>query len=417
MTDYTTRVVDMQIRSALSTLGAVVIEGPRACGKTATGLHHCASSVLLDSLPDAPEIARLAPREILDGDPPRLIDEWQLAPRLWNLVRHEVDARQQRGQFILTGSATPADDITRHSGAGRFLRVRMRPMSLYELGTSNGSVSLARLMAREPAPSSTAAIDFTGLVETLCVGGWPGLRGLSSSDALAANRSYLRELARVDLPAITGVRRDPRRIGRLLRSLARNSAAPVPVSTLAADVGAPDDPIKPQTIADYLDALLGTYVLEDQDAWSPDLRSRARLRVSPKRHFVDPSLAVAALDASPARLIKDLHTLGLLFESLVIRDLRVYAQHIGAQVLHFRDGTGAEVDAIIELPDGTWAAIEIKLSAERADAAAASLRRVTSKVDTQRAGEPAALLVVTADRYGYMRDDGVAVVPITALGP
>lgn len=349
--------------------------------------------------------------------PPRLIDEWQLAPLIWNLVRHEVDDRQQRGQFILTGSATPADDLTRHSGAGRFMRVRMRPMSLFELGKSSGRVSLAHLMAREPAPGSSAAIDFASLVETLCVGGWPGLREMPPAQALAVNRSYVRELVRVDLPAITGIRRDPRRVDRLVRSLARNSAAPVPVTTLAADVGTPDEPIKPQTVTDYLDALARTYVLEDQEAWAPDLRSRARLRVSPKRHFVDPSLAVAALSASPGRLMSDPRTLGLLFESLAIRDLRVYAQAIGGQVLHFRDGTGAEADAIIELPDGTWAAIEVKLSAEREDDAAAALLRVASKVDASRIGEPAALIIVTADRFGYMRDDGVAVVPITALGP
>jgi hypothetical protein len=414
---YIPRVVDAEVRDGLQTLGAVLIEGPRACGKTVTGLHHAASDVRLDALPDAVDLVRLAPQQILAGTTPRLVDEWQLAPALWNLVRHEVDARGRPGQFILTGSATPADDISRHSGAGRVLRVRMRPMSLWELGQSSGQVSLAALLTGEPAPGSTAALGFADLVQSLCIGGWPGLRNLTPQRAMAATRSYLEDVARVDLPAATGSRRDPVRVERLLRALARHSSSPVPATTLARDVGTDDEPMKSQTVASYLDALTRVHVLEDQETWSAELRSRARLRLTAKRHFVDPSLAVAALRASPDRLVHDLSTLGLLFESLVVRDLRVYAQAVGGRVLHFRDGSGAEADAIIELSDGRWAAVEVKLSGARVEEAATSLHRVTARVDTPRLGAPAALIVITADRFGYQREDGVAVVPISALAP
>ncbi len=417
MADYIPRVVDAEVDAALATLGAVLIEGPRACGKTATGLQHCASNVRLDSLPDPATLVRLAPDQILDGPTPRLIDEWQLAPATWNLMRHQVDTRQAPGQFILTGSATPADDVTRHSGAGRVIRVRMRPMTLSELGQSSRQVSLASLMSGERVPSSQAALDFAGLVETICVGGWPGLRGQPVARAMAATRSYLDDLTRVDLPQVTGVRRDPERVRRLLRSVARLSASPVKASKLAKDVGTDERPMKPETASEYLDALARVLVIEDQDAWAPELRSRARLQVSPKRHFVDPSLAVAALGATPARLSRDLNTLGLLFESLVVRDLRVYAQAHGGRVRHVRDEYGLEVDAIVELPDGRWAAFEVKLSGEHEDEAAANLHRFVEKIDTARTGEPAALVVITADRYGYTRDDGVAVAPLSALAP
>ena len=414
---YLTRVVDAEVEDALATLGAVLIEGPRACGKTATGLHHSISNARLDALTDPATLARLAPDQILDGPVPRLIDEWQLAPTLWNLVRHQVDTRQAPGQFILTGSATPADDVTRHSGAGRVLLVKLRPMTLWELGQSSSQVSLAALMSGERAPSSQSALDFAALVQTICIGGWPGLRNQPVARAMTATRSYLDDLARIDLPQVTGVRRDPERVRRLLKSLARLSASPARVTTLAKDVSTDERPMKPDTATEYLEALSRVLVVEDQEAWAPKLRSRARLQVSPKRHFVDPSLAVAALGATPARLTRDLNTLGLLFESLVVRDLRVYAQGIGGRVLHVRDEYGMEVDAIIELPDGTWSAIEVKLSGEREDEAAKSLHRFVDSVDTSHVGQPAALIVITADHYGYTRDDGVAVVPLAALAP
>ncbi len=414
---YLPRIIDVEVERGLRSLGAVLIEGPRGCGKTVTGRKHSASEIRLDADPAIAETARLAPQAILDGPAPRLIDEWQLAPILWNRMRHEIDDRQQPGQFILTGSAQPPDDQTRHTGAGRVMRVRMRPMSLWESGASNGSVSLARVLRHETHAGAVGELDFVELVSVLARGGWPGLRQLSSDDALAAVSSYLQDTARADVVASTGVRRDPGRLTALLRALARHSAQPVSNKTLARDAAGAGDPMAPATVAAYLDALTRIHVIEDQPAWAPGLRSRTRVRASPKRHFIDPSLAVAALGATSDRLLRDPETLGLLFESMVVRDLRVYAQALDARVLHYRDEVGLEADAIIEMRDGTWAAVEVKLSEDRVDDAAASLHRLAARVDAERAGRPAALITITAGRYGYRRDDGVFVVPISALGP
>ncbi|MGD0453252.1 MAG: DUF4143 domain-containing protein [Solirubrobacteraceae bacterium] len=394
-----------------------MIEGPRACGKTATARQIAASEVLLDIDTNARQAIAVDPALVLDGPAPRLIDEWQIEPTIWNHVRRAVDDRPDPGQFILTGSAVPSDDITRHTGAGRIARLRMRPMSLFEAGRSTGRISLTELLDGRVSPTADPGLTVVDLAEELALGGWPGLRGRGVPDGLLAVRDYLDEIARVDVGRVDATHRDPNRVARLLSSLARNVATPAAATTLAQDTGGADGPLKDDTVREYIGALERLMVVEDQPAWAPHLRSKHRLRTAPKRHFVDPSLAVAALRAAPDRLLRDLSLFGFLFESLVVRDLRVYAQAADAQVLQYRDSGGLEVDAIIETGDGRWMAFEVKLGHGQIDDAAASLSRFAARIDKARCGSPALLGVIVATGYGYRRDDGVAVIPIGALGP
>ncbi|WP_419853897.1 ATP-binding protein [Candidatus Poriferisodalis sp.] len=415
-TGYVRRVVDAEIESALRALPAVVLDGPRACGKTSTGREHARSEVLFAGNAGARIAADVDPVGLLTGPEPRLLDEWQLAPEIWNQMRAAADDGRRPGRFILTGSAVPADDVTRHTGAGRIKRVRMRPMSLFETGLSTGEVGLNSLFESPVGYVEQSPVNLADLVETACRGGWPASIGLDVVAAQAYATSYLDEVCRADIPQL-GASRSPVRLRRLLRSLARNTASEVSQRTLATDVGG-EMPLDPRTVAAYLDALARVYVTEDLPAWSTALRSRASLRQTPKRHLADPSLAAAALDAGPAQLLGDLETFGLLFESLVIRDLRVYAQAFGGQLAHYRDSNGLEVDAIVERRDGSWLAIEIKLGGESAIAhAARTLLKLRNTVDTASAGSPDALAVITAVGNGYRRRDGVAVIPVTALGP
>ena len=414
---YLPRIVDAELAARLGATGAVVIEGPKACGKTATARQVAASEVLLDVDANARQAVAVDPALVLEGATPRLIDEWQLEPELWNHVRRTVDDRGRPGQFILAGSSVPADDITRHTGAGRITRLRMRPMSLFETGRSNGDISLAQLLAGDPARSADSGLTIAELACEIAVGGWPGLRALSPQQALRAVRDYLDEIRRVDVGRVDGTRRDPSKVGRLLRSLARNVATYAAATTLAGDTGGVDGPLTDDTVRDYLDALERLMIVEDQPAWAPHMRSRYVLRSAAKRHFVDPSLAVAALRASPESLLRELSLFGFLFESLVIRDLRVYAQAADAQVLQYRDSNNLEIDAIVEAADGRWAAFEVKLGAGQVDRAAENLARLVRQVDTVRCGPPAALAVIVGTGFGYRRDDGVDVVPIGTLTP
>lgn len=327
-------------------------------------MQRAASVVRLDVDAGARRAAEIDAALVLNGSTPRLLDEWQTVPTLWNHVRRAVDDRALPGQFILTGSATPADDITRHTGAGRLSRLRMRTMSCFETGHATGMVSLQALFDGEPARSPEAALTVPDIAMRVAVGGWPGHLALPDRDAVRAANDYLQELHRSEIQRLDEGRRDPRRVAALLRAVARHVAAP-----------------------------------------------------APKRHFVDPSLAAAALGATPPRLLRDVGTLGLLFESLVVRDLRVYAQSFEAAVLHYRDNTGLEVDAIVETSDGAWAAFEIKLGHARLDEAATNLLKFADRVDDRRTGQRARLVVITGTGYAYDRPDGVAVVPIGALGP
>lgn len=414
---YLPRVVDRELADRLRSRGAVVIEGPKACGKTWTALQRAASVVRLDVDTGARRAVEVDPTLVLAGATPRLLDEWQTAPELWNHVRRAIDDRGLPGQFILTGSATPADDLTRHTGAGRLSRLRMRTMSSYESGHANGDVSLAALLGGEACLSPDTGQRVADLATQVVVGGWPGNLGMNEPDAVRAATDYLREVHRSEIQSLDGGRRDPRKVASLLRAIARHVAAPAPTSALARDAGGLKGALDRDTAARYLDALDRLMVTEEQPAWTPHLRSRSQTRTAPKRHFVDPSLAAAALGATPAKLLRDVETLGLLFEALVVRDLRVYGQGIGGTVLHYRDNTGLEVDAIVENADGTWGAFEVKLGQARIDDAATSLLKFADRVDDRRTGPPARLVIVTGTGYAYDRPDGVAVVPIGALGP
>jgi predicted AAA+ superfamily ATPase len=413
--EYLPRVVDHELATRLGATGAVVIEGPKACGKTVTAQQVAASEVRLDVDANARQAASVAPELVLEGPTPRLIDEWQLEPEIWNHIRRAVDDRGEPGQFVLTGSAVPSDDITRHTGAGRLTRLRMRPMTLFELGLSSGELSLAQLLAGKPARAGDTGTTVAALAEVIARGGWPGFRLLALDDALQAVRDYLNEVIRTDISRVDGVGRDPARVRRLLRSLARHVSTYAAATTLAADTGGADGPLKDDTVRDYLAALERLFIVEDQPAWAPHMRSRHALRSGSKRQLVDPSLAVAAARATPKRLLGDLNWLGFLFESLVVRDLRVYSQGLDATVLQYRDSGGLEIDAIVELPDGRWSAFEIKLGAGQADDAAANLLKFVAQVDTSKCGEPAALGVIVGTGFGYVREDGVAVIPIGAL--
>ena len=414
---YLPRVVDAQIEAGLRALPTVVLEGPRACGKTSTGRRHSRSEVMLGASLSARLAAQVDPAGLLAGPEPRLVDEWQLVPEVWNQARAAADDSRRKGRFILTGSASPADDITRHTGTGRVTRIRMRPMSLFESGLASGEVSVGGLFAEGAGGVVESSVGLRELAEAACRGGWPA----SVDDDLATAQDYaashLEETCRADIPQLEGPKRDPSGVERLLRSLARNVATEASERTLAADTGG-ERPLDRRTVGAYLDALRRLFVVEDQPAWSVGLRSRARLRQSPKRHLADPSLSAAALHAGPDRLTGDLSTFGLLFESLAVRDLRVYAQAARARLFHYRDSSGLEVDAIIERSDGAWIAAEIKLGGEDAiDAAAASLLKLRSVVDDGDVGAPEDLVVVTAAGYGYRRDDGVLVAPLATFGP
>lgn len=412
---YVSRIADSELEKRLKAAGAVLVEGPKACGKTETARQVANSEVLLDVDISARDAAELNPKLVLDGDTPRLIDEWQLAPEIWNHVRREVDERVDPGQFILAGSAQPTDDETRHTGAGRISRLRMRPMSLKELGTSNGEISLTALLEGQSGEATNPGLELEDLAEAISRGGWPAFRDLELPDALRRVRDYLSEIPR-DTQRL-GPRHRPERVTRLIQSLARNVATPVAAKTLAADAGRPEDPISDDAVADYVSALERLFVVEDQPPWQPHLRSRYRLRRAAKRHFVDPSLAVAALQAESSALMRDLNFMGLLFESLAVRDLRIYAQAIDGEVAYYQDSSGLEVDAIVKV-GSTWGAFEIKLGGDkRIEDGAAALTRFKKRIDTSKSGDPAVLCVIVGTGYGYVRKDGIQVIPIGCLGP
>lgn len=414
---YLPRVVDHELSARLNAAGAVVLEGPKASGKTETARRAAASSVLLDVDENARRAAAIDASLVLEGPVPRLIDEWQVEPGLWNHVRRAVDDRGEPGQFVLTGSSVPPDDVARHTGAGRFSFLRMRPMTLFESGHTNAGVSLRSLLAGEPPRCDDPGITVADLADRITVGGWPAQVGRPVADARRAARDYLEQVRQVDVSRVAGSRRDPARVGRLLQSLARNVATEVAITVLAADAGGGDGPFDRHAVAEYLNILDRLMVTEDQPAWAPHLRSRANLRRSSKRHFVDPSLAVAALGAGPERLLADLNLLGILFESLVVRDLRVLAQPLDGTVLHYRDNYGVEADAVVQLTDGRWGAFEIKLGAGLVDEGAAALARFRDSIDTRKSGESAVLGVIVGTGYGYLRPDGIAVIPIGSLAP
>lgn len=408
--DYITRIADAELTSALERAGAVLVEGPKACGKTATAGRRAASVVRLDVDPAVAGQIAVDPALVLEGATPRLLDEWQHFPTLWNAVRRDVDDSSERGRYILTGSTAPTADAVRHSGAGRFARLRMRTMTLVESGDSDGKVSLKALLGGEAPRASAAALSFDGVLQRIARGGWPGFVGLDDDAVAASIQDYADTVATVDIDS-AGKLRDPIRVRRLLMALARNVGTEATISTLSRDEAS----LSRDAVREYLDALTRIFIIEDQPAWSAHLRSSATLRQEPKRHFCDPSLALALTGGNAVALKQDLGYAGQLFESLVVHDLRVLSQPLGGVVYHARDSAGREADAVIQLRDGSWAAFEVKLGAsgDTVDAASASLRAFARNVTTER--EPV-LTVITASGASYRRADGVNVVAVGSLG-
>lgn len=418
MQGYIPRLIDALIDRRLQSAGAIVIDGPKASGKTESGRRASRSEVLLDSDLALRQLALADPKLVLEGDTPRLLDEWQSVPSIWNAVRREVDSRKMPGQFILTGSASPADDVTRHTGTGRVSRIRMRPLTLFESGHSSGEVSLEALFQGEDVGSRGGATTLTDVVERIITGGWPASQSLSIADASRYAIDYLDQVARVDVASNDAVRHDPRKIGALLRSMARTTASETSLATLALDAGGAEGPLHPATVARYLDALERIFILEVQEAWDIPLRTRTPLRKAPKRHLADTSLITAALRiASAKQLLSDPETLGLVFESLVFQQIRAFADLRDAHVFHFRSKSGLEVDAVIERIDGTWGAIEVKLGAGALDAAATNLLTLSNSIDTTKYSAPAFLAVIVPTGPSYVRPDGVAVVALTSFAP
>jgi predicted AAA+ superfamily ATPase len=416
--NYLLRLCDQELQKALQSSGAVLIEGAKWCGKTRTA-SNAAKSILYMQDPDNTAshqaMADTKPSLLLKGETPRLIDEWQMAPVLWDAVRFEVDKREDSGQFILTGSAVPADNVTAHTGTGRISRILMRPMSLFESLESNGAVSLGDLFDGRQTIEAMSDLTIEKIAFAICRGGWPASIMRNETSALRMSRDYIEAVINHDVSRVDDVEKNPERVRLLFRSLARNVATSASIQTIKNDIEATEISISDKTISAYLNALRRIFVVEDLHAWLPSMRSKTAIRTSSKRHFVDPSIATAVLRTNPDGLLKDFNTFGFLFESLCTRDIRVYAQVIDGDVFHYRDKSGLESDLIVRLRDGRWAAIEVKLGNKQIEEAAQNLLVLKAKIDEDKMGQVSFLMVITGGQYAYRRNDGVLVVPIGCL--
>ena len=421
--NYLPRILDDTVEKYLASFGAVCIEGPKWCGKTWTSSQHSKSEVSMGDPANNfqnRQLAMMSPDLVLDGETPRLIDEWQEVPPIWDAVRYKVDQSSEKGQFILTGSATPNHKGILHSGAGRIAKLRMRPMSLFESGDSCGKVSLQELCRGQLSPAMTGDVALAHLIELIIRGGWPGSLGLSAEQAALLPTEYLTAVIDDDVFRIDNVKRNKQKMRLLLRSLARNESTTVTNKTLIRDIKTVDDEeIDANTVSAYLDIFNRLFITENQPPFAPSMRSSVRIKQAEKRHFTDPSLACSLLKATPASLLGDLETLGFLFEGLCERDLRIYAESFGASLYHYQDYSGKEIDAVVELSDGSWCAFEIKLGAHQIDAAAEGLLNIKKQFEDDPKGKPPAVLCVLCgmSNAAYRRPDGVFVVPITALKP
>ena len=423
MNNYMPRIADKLIEEKLEAVGAVLIEGPKFCGKTTTG-EQIAKSVLYMADPDTRErniaLATTNIKRLLTGDVPRLIDEWQIAPQLWDAIRFEVDHRRADGQFLLAGSAVPADPSKIfHSGTGRFGWVRMRTMSLWESGDSTGEVSLGEMFRNASDIDGGCDMNSEQLAYLICRGGWPKASlKKSRRAALQESREYVEAVCRSDISRVDGVSRNPERAFRILKSYARNQGGQVPISTIMADIKSNEESgLTEFTVQSYITALKKIYVIEDMAAWSPNLRSKTAIRTSDTRYFSDPSIATAALGLGPEDLLDDPNTFGLMFEAMAIRDLRVFADAIDGKVYHYRDKNGLECDAIVHLHNGKYGMVEIKLGGDALiESRAKTLKALAAKLDTDKMKAPSFMMILTGTgQYAYMRQDGIAVVPIGCL--
>ena len=417
---YLKRIADRVLQERLAASGAVLIEGPKWCGKTRTALENSKSHLFMQDPDKAISYLKAAdtkPSLLLKGDTPRLLDEWQTAPVLWDAVRFMVDQRGKSGQFILTGSAVPKDNVVQHTGTGRISRLLMRPMSLYESMESNGSVSLKALFDGETEIDNFSTLTIEQITFAIVRGGWPASIGKSEKIALRHAIDYVEAIINVDISRVDGIEKNPVRVRALLRSLSRNISTLATIRTIHDDIamGDADESISEKTISQYLGALDRIFVTENLPAWNPALRSKTAIRTSPKRQFVDPSIAAAVMRLTPSRLLEDFNYFGFLFESLCDRDLRIYAEAIDGQVFHYRDGSGLEADAVIALNDGRWAAVEVKLGSKEIEDAAVHLLELKNKVNTEKMREPSFLMILTGTEIAYRREDGVYVVPLGCL--
>lgn len=415
---YLQRICDKLLSSELKASGAVLIEGAKWCGKTSTAQQAARSSLYMQD-PDKTSsylaAADTKPSLLLNGETPKLIDEWQMAPVLWDAVRFEVDKRNKTGQFILTGSAVPSDNLVAHTGTGRISRLLMRPMSLWESGDSNGLISLKELFDKNTDIPATSNLSIEKIAFLICRGGWPASISQENESALKMATNYIESVINMDVQRVDGVEKNPERVRMLLRSLARNISTMASGQTIMADMESNDIGISEKTLSSYLNALRRIFVIEDTPAWMPSLRSKTAIRTSPKRNFVDPSIATAVMRTNPSGLLNDFETFGFMFESLCTRDMRIYAQANDGAVFHYRDKNDLESDMIISLRDGRWAPIEVKLGNKQIDEAAKNLLSLQSKINTEKMGKPSFLMVVTGGEFAYRRDDGVLVVPIGCL--
>ncbi|MBD8923591.1 ATP-binding protein [bacterium] len=415
---YLPRIVDSEIKELMKIMGAVLIEGCKWCGKSTTGLYH-AKSVIEFQNPDKKqvydEIKNTKPSLFLNGDKPRMFDEWQMYPVVWDAIRTDVDHSQLKGQYILTGSAKPSEGETMHTGTGRISRVLMRPMSLYESGESTGEVSFADILNNKDI-SGESKLSLEDLASIIVRGGWPGAVSVSGDVKYRISKEYVKALIHEEVKKVDGVERNPEKMLCVLRSLARNISTQVANSTIEDDVKNifVEDLSRP-TLIDYLNTLEKLFVIEDVKATNLNFRSKYALRTKPKKYFVDPSIATAVLEMKPSDLINDLNTFGFIFESLCIRDLKIYTQSYGGDITFYRDEKNFEVDAILRTSNGTWGAIEIKLGAGYIDEAANNLLKFKDRVDIKKCGKPAFLMVLTGTNYSYRREDGVYVVSIGTL--
>lgn len=417
-TGYLPRLSDKLLEKKLKSVGAVLVTGCKWCGKTSTASQIARSTLYMQD-PDKGRtymaMADTIPSMLLEGENPRLIDEWQMAPVLWDAVRFEVDKRRAVGQFILTGFAVPKDNATAHTGTGRIASLLMRPMSLFESKESNGMVSLSALFNDAGDIAAMSGLTIPQAAYAICRGGWPASLAMEKEDALQVVVDYVAAIINQDVSRVDGVEKNPQRVRILLRSLARNISAMVTNTNLLKDITAHGISITPPTLETYMNALRRIFVIEDVQAWMPALRTKTAMRASPKRQFVDPSLAVAVLGTSPKGILNDFNTFGFLFESLCCRDLRIYSQSIGGEVFHYHDKTELEADMVICLRDGRWAAVEVKTGSREIEMAAANLIKLANKVDEEKMNKPSFLMVVTGGEYAYRRKDGVYVVPIGCL--
>lgn len=421
MKEYKLRIADKILEKKLKGKGAVLIQGPKWCGKTTTAEQICKSILYMAKPEDKTQnltLADISPSLLLEGETPRLIDEWQIAPKLWDAIRFEVDHRNLEGQFVLTGSAVPVsmDEVT-HTGTGRFSWLTMRTMSLYESGESNGTISLSKLF-EETNITGINELSLEDIAYLCCRGGWPRSTFMEKEIALEQAFDYYDAIVNSDISRVDNINRNSERVKKLMKSYARNIGTQSSIDTIKKDIVENEAfSIDDDTIFSYISALKKIFVIEEAPAWNPNLRSKTAIRTADTKYFIDPSIAVAALGIEPNDLIKNLNTFGLIFESLCIRDLRVYAESINGNVYHYKDSSGLECDAVVHLRNGNYGLIEIKLGGDNLiDIGAENLKKLNQKIDTTKMNKPSFLMVLTAiGKYAYKREDGVCVVPIGCL--